>query len=249
MNGNVRPRSATLWRRALTALAIAAGGLALVLAVMAFTVWSPAAGVVLETETVELTTIHSLPPLAAPGSAPTPPGVADSAPSSTTSTTVAVATTLPPPRIPPGELTIDDLGVTASVRSVGLDDAGAMEVPDVSEIGWYLHGAVPGHPGATVLAAHVWWNGTNGPFRRLGALEPGAVVDVVLEDGTEHSYVVVKRTMYDKDALPSDLWRNSGPETLVLITCGGRFDDDSRRFEQNIVVYAVPSSDVPELPQ
>jgi len=242
MNGIARLRSATLWRRALTVVAIAVGGLAAVIAVMAFTVWSPAAGVVLETETVELTTIHSLPPLAAPSH--TPSGDASTAPSSTTSTTVAVSTTPPQPRVPPQELTIDDLGVTASVRPVGLDEAGAMEIPDVSEIGWYLHGAVPGHPGATVLAAHVWWNGTNGPFRRLGALEPGALVDVRLQDGTETSYVVVKRTMYDKDALPSDLWRNSGPETLVLITCGGRFDDGSRRFDQNIVVYAVPSSEL-----
>jgi hypothetical protein len=243
MTGNARPHSRTVWRRALTVLAIAAGGLALVLGVMAFTVWSPAAGVVLEAETAELTTFPPLGPLAPPASE-----LSATEPSSTTSTTVAaVSRTLPPPRIPPEELRIEDLGVTASVRPVGLDEAGAMEIPEVSEIGWYLHGAVPGHPGATVLAAHVWWNGTNGPFRRLGALEPGAVVEVGLEDGTVQPYVVVKRTMYDKDALPSDLWRNSGPETLVLITCGGRFDDDSRRFEQNIVVYAVPSSDVTEL--
>jgi hypothetical protein len=86
----------------------------------------------------------------------------------------------------------------------------------------------------------VWWNGTPGPFRRLGALEPGALIEVGGEDGTAHSYVVVERTMYDKDSLPSDLWRNSGPETLVLITCGGKFNRDTRRYEQNIVVYAVP---------
>lgn len=247
MNGNARLRGQTAWRRALTILGVVAGGLAVAVAVMAFTVWSPAAGVVLEAETAELTTIPALEPLPTPDTSPSSVPTTEPA-SPTTSTTVpATSTTLPPPRVPPEELTISDLGVTASVRPVGLDDVGAMEIPDVSEIGWYLHGAVPDHPGATVLVAHVWWNGTNGPFRQLGALEPGAVVEVGLEDGTEASYVVVKRTMYDKDALPSDLWRNSGPETLVLITCGGRFDSDSRRYEQNIVVYAVPSAEATEL--
>jgi sortase (surface protein transpeptidase) len=116
-----------------------------------------------------------------------------------------------------------------------------MEVPDVTEIGWYLHGAVPGHEGATVLVAHVWWGDTAGPFHRLGALDPGAPIEVRLGDGTLHNYTVAERAIYDKDALPSDLWRNSGPETLVLITCGGEFNRSSNRYNQNIVVYALPT--------
>jgi sortase (surface protein transpeptidase) len=127
---------------------------------------------------------------------------------------------------------------------VGLNDDGSMEVPHVSEIGWYLHGATPGRPGAMVLVAHVWWGDTAGPFRRLGALELGARVEVGGDGDTVHEYTVTKRTMYDKDKLPGDLWRNSGPETLVLITCGGEFNKSTRRYEQNIVVYAVPAQDV-----
>lgn len=248
MNGNARFHSRTAWRRALTVFATVAGGLAVVVAAMAFTVWSPAAGVVLEADTVELSAIPDTPPTRTPAAELTNSGAPSTDPSSTTSTTsTSMSTSLPPARVPPKELTINDLRVSEVVRPVGLDDEGAMEMPSVSEIGWYLHGAVPGHPGATVLVAHVWWNGTNGPFRRLGALEPGADIEVSLEDGTVHRYLVVKRTMYDKDSLPSDLWRNSGPETLVLITCGGRFNGDTRRYEQNIVVYAVPSAEATEL--
>ena len=247
MNGNARFRSRTAGRRALTVFAIAAGSLAVAAAAMAFTVWSPAAGVVLEVETVELATIPNHPP-AEPLSAELPyPSVpsTDPSPPTTSTTTTSTSTTLPAARIPPSELTINDLDVSELVNPVGLDDEGAMEIPDVSEVGWYLHGAVPGHPGATVLVAHVWWDRTAGPFHRLGALEPGAGVEVGLDDGTTHRYVVVKRTMYDKDSLPSHLWRNTGPETLVLITCGGRFDYDTNRYEQNIVVYAVPSAETP----
>jgi len=115
-----------------------------------------------------------------------------------------------------------------------------MEVPHVSDIGWYLHGATPGRPGATVLVAHVWWGDTAGPFRRLGALDPGARIEIGGNGEPVHEYMVVERTMYDKDSLPADLWRKTGPETLVLITCGGRFNQATRRYEQNIVVYAHP---------
>ena len=147
-------------------------------------------------------------------------------------------TTTLPPEVPPAALVIDDLGISKEVLPVGLNDDGSMEVPDVSDIGWYLHGATPGHPGATVLVAHVWWHKTAGPFHRLGTLEPGARIEVDREDDTVHEYVVVERTMYDKDSLPADLWRKTGPETLVLITCGGEFDNSTRRYKQNIVVYA-----------
>jgi sortase (surface protein transpeptidase) len=144
---------------------------------------------------------------------------------------------------------IDDLGISQGVLPVGLEDDGSMEVPDISDIGWYLHGATPGHPGATVLVAHVWWHKTAGPFHRLGALEPGARIEVDGEDGTIHNYTVTKRTMYDKDKLPGDLWRKSGPETLVLITCGGTLNQATRRYEQNIVVYAVPTREVTDRPE
>ena len=36
------------------------------------------------------------------------------------------------------------------------------------------------------------------------------------------------------------LWRNTGPEELVLITCGGDYTPEIRRYRENIVVYAVP---------
>ena len=49
------------------------------------------------------------------------------------------------------------------------------------------------------------------------ALDAGARIKIRGEDGTVHEYVVVLRTMYDKDKLPRDLWRKTGPETFVLI--------------------------------
>jgi sortase (surface protein transpeptidase) len=150
------------------------------------------------------------------------------------------------PRIRPSSVTIDDIELWGPVRPVGLEDDGQLEVPDETEIGWYRYGSSPGRAGATVLAAHVSWNDTIGPFFQLGSLEPGALVEVRLEDDTVRTYEVVERTMYDKDSLPRDrIWRTTGDETLVLITCGGSFNPEIRRYRENIVVYAVPIASAP----
>ena len=144
-------------------------------------------------------------------------------------------------RLRPVGLRIDEIFVDDPVVAVGLEDDGELEVPGAEEIGWYRYGSAPGHPGATVLAAHVTWNGDYGPFLNIGELEPGDEVEVVLEDGSVRIYAVIERTMYDKDGLPRDrIWRTTGDETLVLITCGGDFNPDINRYRQNIVVYAVP---------
>jgi hypothetical protein len=141
----------------------------------------------------------------------------------------------------PRAVTIDDIDLWGPVESVGIDESGELEVPDEKHIGWYEYGSAPGLPGATVLAAHVTWNRTIGPFFRLGDLEPGARIDVRLQDGGLRVYEVTERTMYAKDELPGDrIWRTTGDETLVLITCGGSYNADIRRYRHNIVVYAVP---------
>jgi hypothetical protein len=237
MNVDARLRSHKARRRALTVFSLLAATIAVLVVVAAFTAASPAADVVLDVETATLATVpEPLPD--APAS--TPPTISTVPPITEPPTTTTTSTTLPP-EVPPTVLAIGDLGISQGVLPVGLNDDGTMEVPDVSDIGWYLYGATPGRPGATVLVAHVWWGDTAGPFRRLGALEPGARIEVGGEGDTVHEYVVVERTMYDKDALPADLWRKSGPETLVLITCGGDFNKTTRRYKQNIVVYAHPA--------
>jgi LPXTG-site transpeptidase (sortase) family protein len=124
---------------------------------------------------------------------------------------------------------------------VGFQADGQLEIPGETEVGWYRFGSTPGQPGATVLAAHVSWNDTIGPFFRLAELEPGAVIKLELADRTTRLYQVVERAQYAKTELPDErVWTRSGDETLVLITCGGDFDRQIRRYTDNIVIYAVP---------
>ena len=264
MSNDARPQDSSSWGRALLVVAAVAAVLGVGLGVAAFTVWSPGADVVLEVETVAIDPpfpseaveqpgtgaeegTDAGPPLvpikpAAISEADPAPPAASAAPSASVPPVVPLEPEEPSPWTPPTELSIADLGRSDVVRPVGLDRKGAMVIPGVKEVGWYEYGAVPGHPGATVLVAHVSWGGSKGPFHRLGSLDLGAEIEVRGDDGVLHSYEVVERTMYDKDALPGDLWRKTGPETLVLITCGGSFNSRTQRYDQNIVVYATPAT-------
>jgi hypothetical protein len=145
------------------------------------------------------------------------------------------------PRVVPTRLMIGDLYVDVPVRPVGLEEDGQLEIPDETEVGWYRYGSVPGRPGATVMAGHVTWNRTTGPFWLLRDLEPGSLIDVQLEDGSVRTYQAIERSVYGKEELPRNrIWRTTGDETLVLITCGGDYNPDIRRYLENVVVYAVP---------
>lgn len=144
----------------------------------------------------------------------------------------------------PSRLRIGALSVDVPVRAVGLELDGQLEIPDETEAGWYRLGSSPGRDGSTVIAAHVSWNDTTGPFFRLADLELGSPVELELDDGSTRQYVVVERAQYGKLALPQDrIWTHAGDETLVLITCGGEFNREIRRYTDNIVVYAAPATD------
>lgn len=242
--------------RVLVASGVLALLAAVVLVIVAFRPPDGAEEVVLEVDTVTASVVPStVPPLPevdddpAP-SRPAPPEAAGQVPTTTAPLSPLAALVGPggsaipepvAPRARPIAVVIDDVSLWAPIRPVGLEPDGQLEIPDETEVGWYLYGASPGRPGATVLAAHVTWNDTIGPFYRLGSLEPGAEVEVTLDDGTVRRYEVVERTMYRKTELPRDrIWRTSGDETLVLITCGGDFNPEIRRYRDNIVVYAVP---------
>jgi hypothetical protein len=47
-----------------------------------------------------------------------------------------------------------------------------------------------------LLAAHVNWRGTLGPFSPLGSVDPGGQVEAALNDDTARNYVVTEQTMY-----------------------------------------------------
>ena len=75
-------------------------------------------------------------------------------------------------------------------------------------------------------------------FRDLADVVPGTEV-VIERDGEPITYRVTEVVQYSKDGLPiADLFREDGPERLVLITCGGSFNTQIRSYDDNVVAIA-----------
>jgi hypothetical protein len=181
-------------------------------------------------------------PAPAPGSSPTstpaPPGAPPAVPP-------AVAAAVPAAVAAPARLDVPDLGLEVPVVPVGVDDAGALDVPaDPRVAGWWSSGAVPGAAqGSTVLAAHVDAAGVGaGPLSRLLRAPLGTVVEIGTTDGSTLRYALTERRSHAKDAgLPAELFRADGPPRLVVITCGGAFDAAAGRYADNVVLIASPA--------
>ena len=135
--------------------------------------------------------------------------------------------------------------ISAPVEPVGVEAAGSLGVPeDPDVLGWWRSGARPGGDrGAVVVDGHVDSARYGiGVFAKLAQLDPGDAVDLVTEDGETHRYVVSGRRLYRKTALPAaEIFDQQGAERLVLVTCGGSFDERLREYSHNVVVYAVPA--------
>jgi len=146
----------------------------------------------------------------------------------------------------PLRLVVPRLDVRADVHPV-VSDNGVLAVPDdPGRVGWWVGSAAPGSPrGTTVIDGHIDSATAGvGAFWHLSALAAGDSVNVVTTTGTTVRYRVLARRVYPKsDGLPSTLFTLTGPPSLLLISCGGPFDAETRSYQDNIVVFAVPISD------
>jgi hypothetical protein len=141
---------------------------------------------------------------------------------------------------PPVGLRIPSIGVTSDFVAVGLDAAGALEVPQAADVvGWYTDAPTPGERGPAVATAHVDWKRQRGVFHDLGRLQPGNDVVINRADGLAVTFRVARVAEYPKTQFPTDeVYGGSDAAELRLITCGGRFDSGTRSYDDNIVVFA-----------
>ncbi|HMA46681.1 MAG TPA: class F sortase, partial [Frankiaceae bacterium] len=145
---------------------------------------------------------------------------------------------------PPTGVAIPALGVDARVVPVPVDDrTGELTVPeDVRLVGWWEQGPAPGaRYGTVVLTGHID-SAEQGPgaLARLRDVGPGDRVAVRGGGGTT-AYVVQARREYHKADLPVEVFSSVGRPRLVIISCGGPFDERTRHYRDNIVVYATPA--------
>lgn len=145
---------------------------------------------------------------------------------------------------PPARLRLPRLHIDAPVIpvSVGLD--GLLGVPDDPRtLGWWRGSGRPGMPsGSVVIDGHVDSATLGlGALFRLGEARPGDGLVLTNATGRSMGYTVVARRSYPKTSLPvAEVFAADVGPRLVILTCGGPFDQATRHYADNIVVYAVP---------
>ena len=77
-------------------------------------------------------------------------------------------------------------------------------------------------------------------FFRLRQAQVGAKLSLIA-GGRTFGYRVVSVRSYPKADLPTGVWSRQGPARLVLVTCGGPFDQKTRHYRDNVVLTAVPA--------
>jgi sortase (surface protein transpeptidase) len=145
----------------------------------------------------------------------------------------------------PVRVRIPAIDVDAAILPVGVDvTSGGVQVPtDISQVGWYRYGPLPGRPGSSLLVGHVDSAALGaGVFFRLGKVPLGSLLSIDFGDGSTLRFRVVARRAYPKSELPGRLFARSGDPVVTLVTCGGAFDPSTGHYRENVVVYAVPLS-------
>lgn len=149
----------------------------------------------------------------------------------------------PLPAAVPTRLDIPAIDVSSDLLQLGLNPDDTVEVPPLSAdapAGWYRHSPTPGELGPAVILGHVD-SAEHGPgvFFELGALVPGDTIDVTRTDGTTAVFAVDRVVSHPKAQFPTDeVYGDTDHAALRLVTCGGAFDERSRSYLDNVIVYA-----------
>lgn len=159
---------------------------------------------------------------------------------------VRPATPEPAVSIPaPVRVEVEGTGISLEVVPVGVEDNGAMTIPDNHyQAGWYKYGPAPGaDAGSSVLAAHVDSRTEQLPIAGLKDVPPGTIVTVTREDGSVQRYATEKVENIAKRSLDGHrLFDRTGEPRLKLVTCGGKWLEAEDDYEDNVVLTAAPVS-------
>lgn len=141
--------------------------------------------------------------------------------------------------IVPEKITIDSIGVDATVEGVGVQESGQMDVPDdYRNAGWYQSGAKPGEQGSSVIAGHINTPEGKGIFWDLDKLKADDEVKVTDKNGETRVFEVVGKKAFDLGEAPLEQIFGYTPRKMLnLITCTGDYNYDKGTHEQRLVVY------------
>lgn len=145
-----------------------------------------------------------------------------------------------PPDLPK-IITIPSLSVRAYLQSVGVDQYGLIAVPNnVHLAGWYINSVKPGKEGLSIITGHRDGATIGGIFRNLEKLKKASKISIEYGDGSMEDFEVVDlKTLSIEDAYDFMYSRVEGVNAqLNLVTCGGKWNKETKTYEKRIIVRA-----------
>lgn len=142
----------------------------------------------------------------------------------------------------PRYIDIPEVGASGCVVQVGIDQHGAIAVPNnIYTAAWYVNSVLPGQPGLSVIDGHI--SGIykqDAIFQHLSQLKSGDQFTLTLGSGKTLHYEVFKEQSVPLDSAVGVLLTKdpSAQSQLNLITCGGVYDKKIGLYDHRIIVSA-----------
>jgi len=155
----------------------------------------------------------------------------------------------------PVTVIVADHHVRAPVSADRLKADGSLYVPaNPRAVSWASQDVAPGSGhGTVILVGHVNYGGVQGAFFDLAEYRTGQIISLVLSDGRLMRYRVaagpIEVNKSDVASRRQELFDQSQSyglggqprsSRLLLLSCGGAFDNRTGHYESNIFVYALP---------
>jgi len=155
-------------------------------------------------------------------------------------TSAASSNTVTVPRGWPKSVTIQKIGVKASVEAVDLSKASQVHAPAKwGDVAWYTRGPRPGEVGRASIYGHVDSTCCPAVFYKLKDLKAGDTVQVNYAKGRPLTFRVLWQGNFANTQLPIKfLYGGSTEHGLVLFTCSGVFHRDGTGYDHKLIVYA-----------
>ena len=142
----------------------------------------------------------------------------------------------------PRYLRIPSLDIYSRIKPLGVKD-GTIDAPwNINDVGWYDGSTRPGNSrGSSLLLGHISGWSDPGVFKHLASLKPGEQFEVEKGSGEKIRYEVVNsRSIPIEQIEMSEILSTevSGVHDLKLMTCSGKYNKDTEKYAERMVVYA-----------
>jgi hypothetical protein len=170
---------------------------------------------------------------------------AGSPPASSATATAAIAPSRPAASgFVPQRLRVDALDIDAPLTGTLVNGDGALVPPDdPAQLAWWKAVRPSSGRGSVLVVGHLDVRGYGpGPLARIVHFRPGDRAELTGPDGAHATYLLRGVTTIQKQALPAaDLFGAAGPERLVIVTCGGRYDPALHSWDSNVIAVLDPA--------